>query len=72
MIVEYVLAPAIERLQMGRTPLGTQFRVAVPASAGTARFDQMTDVMQLGVLALALVLGRPIPPSDTPPSCRSC
>lgn len=65
-IVEHALAPAIERLQMGRTPLWTQFRVAVPAVAGTARFDQLTDVMQLGVLALALALGRPIRRDEYP------
>jgi hypothetical protein len=65
-IVEHVLAPALEQLQMGRTPLWTQFRVPVPAVAGTTRFDQMTDVMQLGVLALALMLGRPIRRDEYP------
>jgi len=65
-IVEHVLAPALQQLQMGRTPLWTQFRVPVPAAAGMARFDQMTDVMQLGVLALALVLGRPIRRDEYP------
>jgi hypothetical protein len=59
-IMEPVLAPVLQQLQMARTPLWTEFRVPVPPLAGTARFDQMTDVMQLGVLALALVLGRPI------------
>jgi hypothetical protein len=57
-IVESVLAPVLERLQLARTPLWTDFRVAVPPVAGTPRFDQVTDVMQVGMLALALVLGR--------------
>ena len=65
-IVEPVLAPMLEQLQLARTPLWTEFRVPVPPVAGTARFDQVTDVMQLGVLALALVLGRPVGRDEYP------
>ncbi len=65
-IAEPILAPAFERMQMARTPLWTEFRVPVPPVAGTARFDQLTDVMQVGVLALALVLGRPIRRDEYP------
>jgi hypothetical protein len=65
-IAEPLLAPALERMQMARTPLWTELRVPVPPVAGTARFDQMTDVMQVGVLALALVLGRPIRRDEYP------
>ena len=65
-IVEPVLAPMLEQLQLSRTRLWTEFRVPVPPVAGTARFDQVTDVMQLGVLALALVLGRPVRRDEYP------
>jgi hypothetical protein len=65
-IVEHVLAPAISQLQMGRSLLWVQFRVPAPAVAGTARLDQMTDIMQLGILALALILGRPIRREEFP------
>jgi hypothetical protein len=65
-IVEAVLAPALEQLQMRRTALWNEFRVPVPAVAGMTRFDQMTDVLQLGVLALALVLGRPLRRDEYP------
>ena len=65
-IVEPVLAPMLEQLQLARTPLWTEFRVPVPAVAGMARLDQVTDVMQLGVLALALVLGRPVGRDEYP------
>ena len=65
-IVEPVLALALERMQLARTPLWTEYRVPVPSVAGTARFDQLTDVLQLGVLALALVLGRPIRRDEYP------
>jgi hypothetical protein len=65
-ITEYVLAPAVEQLRMPRASLWTQFRVPVPAVAGSARLDQMTDVFQLGMLALGLVLGRPIRREEFP------
>jgi len=57
-VVEHVLAGALEELQMSRSLLWRLFRIAVPPAAGTIRFDQQTDVMQLGVLALSLFLGR--------------
>jgi len=65
-IVEHVLAPAISQLQLGRAVLWTQFRVPAPAVAGTARLDQITDITQLGVLALALMLGRTIRREEFP------
>jgi hypothetical protein len=65
-IVEHVLAPAIGQMQLSRAALWAQFRVPAPAVAGAARLDQMTDIMQLGVLALALILGRPIRREEFP------
>ncbi len=65
-IVEHVLGPALVQLQMGRVPLWSQFRIPVPATAGAARLDQMTDITQAGVLALALILGRPIRREEFP------
>lgn len=65
-IVEHLLAPALGPLRMGRAALWTTFRIPVPANAGAARFDQMTDVVQLGMLTLALVLGRPIASDEYP------
>jgi hypothetical protein len=65
-IVESVLAPMLEQLELARTPLWVEFRVPVPPVAGTVRFDQVGDVMQLGVLALALLLGRPVRRDEYP------
>jgi hypothetical protein len=65
-IVESVLAPMLEQLELARTRLWAEFRVPVPPVAGTARFDQVGDVMQLGVLALALLLGRPVRRDEYP------
>ncbi len=65
-IVEHGLAPLLEHLRMGRSALWHTFQVAAPPSAGCARLDQMTDVFQLGMLALAVVLGRPIGREEYP------
>jgi len=65
-IVEPVLAPVLESLRMGRAALWSAFQIPVPFGAGAARFDQVTDVVQLGMLTLALVLGRPIGREEYP------
>jgi hypothetical protein len=59
-IVEHVLAAAIEQLQFGRERLWQEFRIAMPPAAGVPRFDHRADVTSIGLVALALVLGRPI------------
>lgn len=65
-IVEHLLAPVLEPLRMGRAAVWTAFQLPVPFGAGAARFDQVTDVVQLGMLTLALVLGRPIEREEYP------
>ena len=65
-IVEHVLAAAIEQLQFGRERLWQEFRIAMPPSAGVARFDHRADVTGIGLVALALVLGRPIGAKEFP------
>jgi hypothetical protein len=65
-IVEHVLAAAIEQLQFGRERLWQEFRIAMPPSAGVPRFDHRADVTGVGLVALALVLGRPIGGNEFP------
>ncbi|HZB26438.1 MAG TPA: PEGA domain-containing protein, partial [Vicinamibacterales bacterium] len=65
-IVEHVLAAAIEQLQFGRERLWQEFRISMPPSAGVARFDHRADVTGVGLVALALVLGRPIGAKEFP------
>ncbi len=65
-IVEHVLAAAVEQLQFGRDRLWQDFRIAMPPSAGLARFDHRADVTAIGLVALALVLGRPIETHEFP------
>jgi PEGA domain-containing protein len=65
-IVEHVLAAAVEQLQFGRDRLWQEFRIAMPPSAGLPRFDHRADVTGVGLVALALVLGRPIEAHEFP------
>jgi len=65
-LVEPLLGAAIEPLGMARLRLWSQYAVPVPPTAGTARFDQRCDVMQLGILALALGAGRLLGRDDFP------
>ena len=43
-----------------------ELRIALPRSAGPAKFDQRADVTQLGVTALSLILGRPLTDDESP------
>jgi serine/threonine protein kinase len=65
-IVEHVVAAAVEQLQFGRDRLWQEFRISMPPSAGLPRFDHRADVMGMGLVALALVLGRPIEGHEFP------
>ena len=65
-IVEHVLAAAVEQLQFGRDRLWQEFRISMPPSAGLPRFDHRADVMGVGMVALALVLGRPLETHEFP------
>jgi len=63
-IVEYVLGAAIEQLAYSRERLWRELRIAVPSGAGVARLNHRADVMQIGMVAMALVLGRPLGDDD--------
>jgi serine/threonine protein kinase len=65
-IVEHVLAAAIEQLQFSRERLWQEFRIAMPPSAGLARFDHRADVTGIGAVTLALLLGRPLRAEEFP------
>ena len=65
-IAEHVLGAAIEQLQFGRDRLWQDFRIAMPPSAGLPRFDHRSDVTGMGLVALALILGRPLNADEFP------
>jgi serine/threonine protein kinase len=65
-IVEHVMAAAVEQLQFSRDRLWQEFHVAMPPSAGLPRFDHRADVTGVGLVALALMLGRPLQADEFP------
>jgi hypothetical protein len=65
-IVEYVLGAALEQLGHTRARYWRELAVALPGTVGTPLFDARTDVTQIGAVALALILGRPLTPEDYP------
>jgi hypothetical protein len=64
-VVEHVLAPAIEALEFSREDLNT-LDLVVPADVFPVPFTTRGDMVQLGFLALSLFLGRRLDASDYP------
>ena len=65
-VVEHVIGAALEQLRYSRERYWKELRVALPVSAGQPRFDESADLAQLGVVALSLILGRPIRNEEFP------
>ena len=61
-----IFADALHALQINREQLWREFGLALPASASLPRFDQRTDVTQLGAIVLAILLRRTLAASDYP------
>ena len=59
-IVEHVMGSALERLRFSHERYWKELRIPLPRSAGLPRFDHRADIMQIGVVALSLILGRPL------------
>jgi hypothetical protein len=65
-VVEHVLGSALEQLRFSHERYWKDLRLALPRSAGLARFDHKADVAQIGVVALALIVNRPIADDEYP------
>src|SRR3954464_8496012 len=65
-VVEHVMGSALEQLRFSQDRYWRELRVAVPRSAGLAHFDHRTDITQIGVVALSLILGRRLQDEETP------
>jgi hypothetical protein len=65
-LVEHVLGSAIAELKYSPERYWRELRLAVAGSASQVRFDARSDVMQLGVIALSLILGRRLLEDETP------
>src|SRR5262249_8610285 len=65
-IVEHVMGAALEQLRFSHERYWKDLHVALPRSAGQPRFDHRADTLQLGLVALALILGRPLQDEEYP------
>lgn len=68
-IVEHVLGSALESLPLTANRLRSELGFAVVSNDDAAVFDARTDLVQLGFIALSLVLGRRLDPGDYPQQC---
>ena len=66
LIGEYALGAALEQLKYSRERYWKELRVALPMNVGLSRFDERADLTQVGVLALALMLNRPLRDDEYP------
>lgn len=65
-VLEYVMGTALEQLRCSQERYWKEWRIALPRAVGMHRFDAVTDVAQVGAVALALVVGRPIGADEYP------
>lgn len=66
-VTEYVLGSALEAMEWPRERFWQDFRIALPAGPDPATFDQRTDILQIGLVALALITGRSVYAEKTYP-----
>ncbi len=65
-VVDHTLGSALDQLHYSHQRYWKDLRVALPRSAGQPKFDARVDVTQIGVVALSLVLGRPLADDEYP------
>jgi eukaryotic-like serine/threonine-protein kinase len=65
-VVEQVLCVAIEQLRYSRDRLWRELRIASCPDEGRVRFSRRSDVLSIGLVALALMHGRPLRDEDFP------
>ena len=65
-IADHAFGPALDKLNLGRERLWRSFRVCMAPSAGLPRANARSDAHAIGVVALALVLGRVLAENEYP------
>jgi len=65
-VAEHVLGAALEQLHFTHERYWKELGIPLPNPAGTPRFDQRADVLQVGAVALALIVGRPLYSEEFP------
>jgi PEGA domain-containing protein len=69
--LDVAFGAVVERLGHSRQRLWTAFGIASPAGTSVARLDASTDISQIALSAVMLVLGRPLDASDYPDALPS-
>lgn len=59
-VAEYVMSPGLEKMQLSRERLWRDLRVALPHTASPSRIPPSADAVGMGLVALSLVIGRPL------------
>jgi PEGA domain len=65
-VVEHVLGAALSQLRHSPERYWKELRIALPIAVTAPQFDRRADVAQVGMIALALLLGRPIADDEYP------
>jgi PEGA domain len=65
-VVEMVLGAAIEQLHYPHEQYWKELRVPMPKTGTGPQFDRRTDITQVGAVALALLIGRPLAIDEYP------
>jgi hypothetical protein len=65
-IAEQALCTAIEQLRCSPDQLWRKYRIAAEPGSAPVRFSHRTDVLSIGLVALSLILGRPLADDDFP------
>jgi len=65
-VVEHVLAGAIEALRWSPAQVRMDLGLAVPVDGDSLKFDARLDVIQLALVALSLLIGRRLEAADYP------
>ena len=70
-LLDAIYGEPLERLQLTRKRLWSEFRLAFPPTAGLARFDKSADLAHASIVAATLTVGRPLQDSDYPDGIAS-
>jgi PEGA domain-containing protein len=70
-VVEHVLGAAIGQLRHSPERYWKELRIALPMAVTAPLLDRRADVAQVGMIALALILGRPIADDEYPEKISS-
>jgi hypothetical protein len=71
LLLDAIYAEPLERLQLTRTRLWSELRLAFPMNASAVRFDKSADLSHSVVLTASLIVGRPLRDDEYPDGISS-